>query len=246
MEVHGAALWAYFVDGRIDAEQIVRTEEGRAVTVPIRAFFRTEFSDPENVALNHCGGRVLDAGAGAGPHTLVLQARGLEVTAIDVNPQAVEIMRRRGVRDARCADILTHETEDRYDTILMLGHGIGLTGTLAGLDRFLNHCHALVGPNGQILAHSLDVRVTTDPENLAYQQSLVRQGRYRGETRIRVEFDHHIGPYCDWLHVDSETLAAYASDNGWTCEILASEPDGNYLALLRPERLNRIHPRHLA
>jgi len=34
----------------------------------------------------------------------VLQELGLSVCAIDIAPEAVKIMRRRGVRDARCAD----------------------------------------------------------------------------------------------------------------------------------------------
>ena len=47
----------------------------------------------EEAALDLCRGRTLDVGAGAGCHSLILQERGLDVVAIDVAPEAVEVMR---------------------------------------------------------------------------------------------------------------------------------------------------------
>jgi 2-polyprenyl-3-methyl-5-hydroxy-6-metoxy-1,4-benzoquinol methylase len=86
--------------------------------------------------LELCRGRVLDVGAGTGVHTLYLQDRGFDVCAIDVLPDAVEIMRRRGTRDARLADIRDFEA-DPFDTILMMMNGTGILATLEGLDSFL-------------------------------------------------------------------------------------------------------------
>ncbi len=70
---------------------------------PPIVFFRKEeaFEEWESIALRQCGPRVLDIGAGAGAHALVLQGRGHEVTALDLIPEAVRIMRERGVEDAR-------------------------------------------------------------------------------------------------------------------------------------------------
>jgi hypothetical protein len=51
----------------------------------------------------------------------------------------------------------------------MMGHGIGMVETLAGLDRFLAHARGWLSGDGQILLDSQDVRVTDDPKNLAYQ-----------------------------------------------------------------------------
>ena len=232
MEVHGAALWAYF-KGETGAELIVRTDAGRESPVPVRHFFRTppEFTVLENAALARCAGRVLDAGAGSGLHSLALQEMGLAVTAVNISPQAVEIMRRRGVRDVHCADILSYQGGP-FDTLLMLGHGLGITESLAGLNRFLAHARCLVSSGGQLLADSLDVRVTPEPENLAYHEANRRAGRYIGEIGIQLEYARRIGPYCGWLHVDAETLADHAAAYGWKCEVIAADNAGNYAARL--------------
>lgn len=76
--------------------------------MPVANLFRTESQMPvlERRALSLCSGRVLDVGAGAGCHSLALQQRGLEVTAVDISELSVETMRRRGVANARCADFL--------------------------------------------------------------------------------------------------------------------------------------------
>ena len=55
----------------------------------------------ERRALRSVTGRVLDGGCGAGRVALVLQARGREVVAIDPSVGAVDVARRRGVRDVR-------------------------------------------------------------------------------------------------------------------------------------------------
>jgi hypothetical protein len=60
----------------------------------------------------------------------------IERAAIDIDAQAATIMAWRGVKEGHCADILTFDGGP-FDTILMMGHGIGMVETVAGLDRFL-------------------------------------------------------------------------------------------------------------
>ena len=43
-------------------------------------------------------GKVLDVGAGSGCHSLVLQEKGIDVTAIDISPLSVETTKERGVK----------------------------------------------------------------------------------------------------------------------------------------------------
>lgn len=232
MAPHGRALVAYF-DGNLDAELLVRRDDGREERVPVRYFFRPpeEFSPIETTALDACRGHVLDIGAGSGLHTLALQAAGATVTAIDVSVEAVDVMTRRGVRDARRADVFTF-TEGPFDTLIMLGHGLGMVQDLAGLDRFLAQARRLVRDGGQLLLHTVDPTRTDDPEHLAYHDANRRAGRYIGEIELQFGFEGERGPSCRWLILDERTLRDHAQRGGWDCEIVHDEPNGDYLARL--------------
>ena len=232
MQPYGAALRAYF-EGDAGAQLLLRRDDGQEVSMPVSHFFRepSDFTTIEKTALRHCRGRVLDVGGGTGLHSLVLQQQGLSVTAIDINPQAVEIMEQRRVKDVHCADLFSYRAGP-FDTLLMMGHGIGAVETVAGLDRFLAHVHGLLAAGGQVLLDSLDVRATSEPGNLAYHEANRQAGRYIGEIRIQLGYQGEQGPLCGWLHVDPETLTEHAGNAGWQCEVLVREETGDYLARL--------------
>jgi SAM-dependent methyltransferase len=228
----GLALWDYF-NGRRDAVLSFRRDDGEVREIPVEAFFRASTAyEVDQRALEMCRGRVLDVGAGTGLHSLVLQSDGLEVCAIDVLPEACEIMRRRGVEDVQCADFRSFTPSRRFDTILILGRGLYMVETLAGLDRFLDDLHEHLMPRGQALLSSLDVRCAASPADLRYQERLRSAGRYFGELRMQFEYQNQAGPMFPVLYVDPETLGAHASEGGWSCEIVCREGDGNYLGRL--------------
>jgi SAM-dependent methyltransferase len=229
---HGAALLDYF-KGETSAAVVVHGDDGETETVPIRVFFRgpADFSALEEAALDLCRGRVLDAGAGSGCHSLVLQEQGLPVCAIDIAPEAVEVMRRRGVEDARCADVFSFEAEP-FDTVLLMMNGIGVVEDLAGLDRFLAGVGRLLKPDGQVLLDSYDPGWTEDRDNGLPPAAGALRNRYGGEMRFRLEYQGAMGPCLRWLFVDSGTLVDHASRAGWSCEVVWQEEEGHYLARL--------------
>jgi hypothetical protein len=165
---------------------------------------------------------------------LVLQERGIEVTAIEVLPGLVDILRERGVRDVRMASWQTLEAEP-FDTVLMLMNGLGLAETLIGLRRFLRDIRRLLRPGGQILADSTDVRSRMDPAAGRAGTVMRSDGRYIGELHFQLEFQGRKGDPFPQLYVDPETLTRYAEDEGWSCEIVSPRDKyGNYLARLLP------------
>jgi SAM-dependent methyltransferase len=229
-----AAMLA-FHEGDYGASLVVYDDFERD-EAPLSYFFRgpDQFPPVEQTALQLCRGRVLDVGAGSGCHSLVLQDRGIQVTAIDALPGLVRIMRARGVRDVRVASWQTLEA-DPFDTVLLLMNGLGLAETLSGLRRFLNDIRRLLRPGGQVLADSTDVRTRMDPSAGRAGTVMRSDGRYIGELHFQVEFNGRKGDPFPQLYVDPETLAQYAEAEGWSCEIVCQRDKyGNYLARLLP------------
>ena len=109
----------------------------------------------------------------------------------------------RGVKEVICADIFDFHGGS-FDTILMMGHGIGIVETIAGLDRFLSHARSLLSEDGLLLLDSMDVRQTDNSDHIAYHEANRRAGRYFGE--VRIQFQGKKGPNCCWIHVDLDTL----------------------------------------
>jgi SAM-dependent methyltransferase len=231
---HGAALRDY-LSGDSGAEVIVRGEDGEEERVAAEVFFRGpgEFSALEEAALDLCGGRILDVGAGAGSHSLALQDRGLSVVALDLAEEAVEVMRRRGVHDVHRGDIFTWNGEE-FDTLLLLMNGVGVVGTLAGLDRFLRLARHLLVPGGQVLLDSYDMR-DGEPVEGAADLPAHAGPRYVGEMRFQLEYGGLCGPFYPWLFVDLPTLATRAAQAGFLCEGVWHEEEGHYLARLTKE-----------
>jgi len=236
------AAWTPHVDamvayhrGRRDATIVVYDDYERD-EVSVGYFFRepADFPPLERRALELCRGRVLDVGAGSGCHALALQERGLEVTAIEVAPELIQVLRDRGVRDARVATWMDLETES-YDTVLVMMNGVGLAETLEGLRPFFRRLRGLLRGNGQVLADSTDVRVYMDPEAGRAGRLQRPDGRYLGELHFQLEFDGKKGAPFSQLYVDADTLAKYAVEEGWGCEIvLPPDEYGHYLARLTP------------
>jgi 2-polyprenyl-3-methyl-5-hydroxy-6-metoxy-1,4-benzoquinol methylase len=131
MKPHGVALLDYY-RGNLSASVTFLRDDGLQEELPASWFFRDPRLDElESAALDSCHGYTLDVGAGTGIHSLYLQQRGFRMCAIDVSYEAVTIMRDKGVIDARQLDIMSLENE-KFDTVLMMGHGIGLVETIGG------------------------------------------------------------------------------------------------------------------
>lgn len=232
-------LLADYLAGDGEARGHVIWEDGARQTLSASAFFRSQEQLPETErhALELCRGPVLDIGAGAGCHSLVLQQQGGRVRALDICPGAVEVMTRRGVADARVGDIFDGSADvlAGFETWLLLMNGIGLVGDLAGFDRFLDLARRWLMPGGQILLDSSDLRQTDDPKELHRLVERVRSGHYRGETRQRIEYRGRRGEPLEWLYLDAETLCQRAGRCGWYGQVIYEELDGSYLACLLPD-----------
>ena len=230
-----ARAMADHLDGDLDATAEVLMEDGRAEPFPAATLFRADgFPIAEDMALDLASGRILDVGAGAGPHALELQNQDLEVVALDISATAVDVMRRRGVHDARQGDIFTLR-EESFDTVLLLMNGLGMAGDLDGARRLLVHLHTLLRPDGAILVDSSDLRRTDEPRELRLIEKRRAAGRYFGEVQMQLRYRGATGAVFPWLFIDHTTLVKVAAPLGWHVQILFDDPDGPYLARLKPQ-----------
>lgn len=227
---HGAALLDCF-RGADDALLIVH-QEGERDDVPAAFWLRTTLDPLETLALELCRGRVLDVGAGAGVHALELERRGFDVTAIDISPECVSIMRARGVVNPLVADAFELE-ESGFDTVITLCNGLDKVGRLGDLPRFLDRMRALLVPGGQLLADSFDLRVGADEARRAELMQKQAGGRYFGEFDLVFEYNGQRGEPFSVLQVDYETFSQVAADAGWVCERI-QQNRGHYLVRAQP------------
>lgn len=202
--------------------------------IPVSWLFRTFEQMPalEQRAVLMSSGRVLDVGAGAGCHSLALQHRGLDVTAIDISPLAVATMRERGVKQ-----VLQHDFfhfHGQFDTILMLMNGIGIVGTLDKLPAFFRHIDRLLAPHGQVLCDSSDIAYLYEDED--GKRFLPDNCSYYGEMQFQMRCDDVTGAPFKWLYIDPHTLGRVAQENGFSATIVEQGDHFDYLASIT--RLN--------
>lgn len=230
MEPFGLALKEFY-EGNKYAKVIFHRDDGLKEDHHVFLYFRSQrdFSLIENQAIALCRGKVLDIGAGVGPHSLELQKMGLEVYAIDISFNACEIMKKRGVMNVKCSTVYDLK-EITFDTILLMGRSIGFVENLLGLKKFLNFCNGLLNSGGFILLDSFDVQQTTNQTHLAYQNENSKSGRYFGEIRLQLEYKGQIGEKFQILHVDPYTLTKTAKEVGWSCDTIYKEKNGDFLA----------------
>jgi SAM-dependent methyltransferase len=192
--------------------------------MPVKIYFRSmeEMPELEWVALQQCRGKILDIGAGAGSHALALQQLGQDVTALEISPLASEVIKARGVKKILCADVFQLSARKKYDTLLLMMNGIGLTGTLSGLRDFLRTSRALLRPGGSLVFDSSDIAYL-------YGGTPPTSPGYYGELLYRYEYRRQLSDPFNWLFIDRKTLAGIAAAEGWQMELLYEDSRDQYL-----------------
>lgn len=222
MDPMGRAIADYFKTRKADRLRVFSPmfEEDE---FPLRTLFRTYKSMPgiEQKALDMAKGRTLDVGAASGCHSLVIQKKGIDVTAIDISPLSVETMKQRGVKNVREQDFFTLEGQ-QYDTILMLMNGIGIVGTLDRMPEFFKLLDKILAPGGQVLCDSSDISYVFEGD--------MPDMDYYGEQSFQMQYKDTIGESFPWLYIDADTLKQVAEENGYAAEVIAEGEHYDYLA----------------
>ena len=156
-----------------------------------------------------------------------IKNKGFEVKAIDVSQTGVEIMSENGV-DAQHINFFDYQGE-KYDTLLLLMNGVGISGDLTGLKKLLSHAKELLNSGGQILIDSTDIIYMFMEEDGSVLLDM--NDKYYGEMTYEMEYKGVIGKPFSWLYIDFENLEQYAKEAGFSAENI-SHDDYSYLARL--------------
>ncbi|WP_269686599.1 class I SAM-dependent methyltransferase [Flavobacterium lacustre] len=209
-------------------ETSISDEDEMSVAYLFRSY--AEMPLIEQKALQLSKGRVLDVGCGAGSHSLTLQNdRNLEVTSIDISPNAIQTCTLRGLKNAKVQDIMVLENE-KYDTILLLMNGTGIFGTLKQTAKFLQKLKNLLNPNGQILIDSSDILYMFDDDEDGGKW--IPGDGYYGELTFTLRYKNQKEEEFPWLYLDYNTLQNAAFANGLHCEMILEGEHYDYLAKL--------------
>ncbi len=227
-DIYGKALLNY-LENPGDQELIIHSDIAETEAYPVSWFFRKEkdFPEIESQALDLCKGTILDVGAGTGIHSLELQNRGMDITAIDISEGAVSIMKENGIKNAQLQDFYAIES-DTYDTILMLMNGFGVMGQLDKVAHFFEKVDTLLNEDGLIIADSSDLLHLYQEEDGSVLIDL--NGDYYGEVEYQMEFQGEMGGKFDWLFIDFNSLQDAAEKAGFNAVKIFEEENHQYLA----------------
>jgi len=234
-DVLGTAISDYF--HKVSTARLwVNNKYGPREEMPVDTYFRDPDQMPELewVALQQCRGRILDIGAGAGSHALVLQQMGLDIAALDISPKAAAVMEERGVKKVLVDNFFELKpgspdpagAAGSFDTLLLLMNGIGLAGTLDGLRHFLDHAKTLLLPGGQLIFDSSDIAYL-------YDGRTPKGKEYYGEILYQYEYRKQQSDWFKWLFIDRVTLAEILTEKGWDMQLLFEDPFDQYLVRCR-------------
>ncbi|RXG27049.1 class I SAM-dependent methyltransferase [Leeuwenhoekiella marinoflava] len=229
-DIFGQALLDFHTDNYTEDITVISslTEDDE---IPVPYLFRDFDAMPlvEQEALKLAKGKTLDIGSCAGSHSLYLQNKGIDVTALDVSQGAISVCQKRGISKTIESNILSY-TEKNYNTLLLMMNGSGIFETLKNTQYYLKHLHSLLKTGGQILIDSSDIAFMYEEEDGSYWRDASRE--YYGEVTFKIQYKNQTSEAFDWLYIDFKTLKSEAEKAGFSCKKIIDGPHYDYLAQL--------------
>jgi SAM-dependent methyltransferase len=225
LDLFGKAILDFQTDNSPE-DLVTETSISELDEMSVAYLFRNydEMPSIEQKALDLCFGKILDVGCGSGGHSLYLQQKGYDVTAIDISENAIKACQLRGLKKAKVQNILELQ-EEKYDTILLLMNGTGIFQTLEEAPKYLKKLKSSLNPNGQILIDSSDIAYMYDDDELP-------KDSYYGELTFTIQYKNQTEKPFPWLYMDYELLEKKAAESNLTCQKVLVGVHYDYMARL--------------
>ncbi len=155
------------------------------------------------------------------------------MVGMDNSPLAIEVCKRRGFKDARLLSISqVGPTLGIFDTIIMLGNNFGLFGTPQRAKRLLKRFHRMTSNKARIIAGSIDIYATGNPDDLPCLATNRAQGKMPGQLRFRIRYKRYSSPWFDWLTVSKKEMEDILQGTGWAVTKFIDAGGPRYVAVI--------------
>ena len=235
-DAYGQQLLAQY-QSRTETVEIIERDDNYIDTGSDAGLYFLEYeqwSNNEQQAVAFAQGRVLDIGCGAGRHSLYLQQKGFDVTAIDNSPGAIEVCQLRGLKNAFVRPIANvgEFAPNSFETILMLGNNFGLFGDPNNAKSLLETLSRITSPEARIIAETRNPYQTDSKEHLEYHELNRQRGRMPGQIRMRVRYGKTVGEWFDYLFVSPEEMEEIVAETAWRITDFIGTEEPGYIAII--------------
>ncbi len=228
----GQALWD-FIHGESGVYNIVR-DDGYVDRENPAIYFFHFYKEEEEALKKYAHGKVLDIGCGPGRHATRLYEHGFFVVGFDIINYAVKIAKLHGLDYCVQGDAgFLPFKENTFDTVLLLGNGLGLLGTIDKTIGLLSRINRISKKDGVLIASSTDPENTDNPLHKKYHEENRKKNLPPGQLKIYIEYKGKRGKWFNLLLMDSKLAKELGEKSGWVAIDLFEPAPPHFVIVFR-------------